>query len=604
MSQLGLDPSRVARVDIITAPTAVAGRDFGNLLMLSDSPVIDVVERIRDYSSLDSIAKDLGTTSPEYLAASLFFSQVPQPTLLKVGRWASGGTSSILHGGRLSTSEQNPARFIGIGNGGMTILIDGVAQSLNSIVLYSATNMNAVATAITDELTGAVCTWDAVNQRFDITASSNGAGTKAVGHINMSAPPSANDTFTVNGVTVTFKASGATGAQVNISTTVAETMAALQAYFVAHPVSGVTTTQDASDSIKVESNTVGTAGNAITLAKVGTNLAVSGATLAGGAAASSVGYATTNAGTTDISALLRLTSATALTPVPGAAAETLLSAVSLLADMSVDWYGLYVASTTAPSDGDITSVASFIEAANPSRVFGVTVQDGGCLSATDTANLGYQLTALNLRRTFWQYSSSNAYAAASIFGRAFTVNFGGVNTTLTLKFKNQPGISAETLTTAQAAALEAVNGNVFVNYSNGAAIIEQGVMADGTFIDEVHGLDWLQNSIQTEVFNTLYQSSTKIPQTDAGVNALVAATAGRLDQSVRNGLVAPNQWNADGFGELSRGDWLEEGYYIYALPTRLQSQSDREQRKAPPIQVAVKLAGAIHSAVILVNVNR
>jgi len=34
------------------------------------------------------------------------------------------------------------------------------------------------------------------------------------------------------------------------------------------------------------------------------------------------------------------------------------------------------------------------------------------------------------------------------------------------------------------------------------------------------------------------------------------------------------------------------------------SDSDREQRRATPIQVAVKLAGAIHSSDVIVNYNR
>ncbi|EOV4147137.1 DUF3383 family protein, partial [Yersinia enterocolitica] len=75
-------------------------------------------------------------------------------------------------------------------------------------------------------------------------------------------------------------------------------------------------------------------------------------------------------------------------------------------------------------------------------------------------------------RTLVQYSSASPYAAASIFGRAFTVNFNGNNTTITLKFKQQPGITAESLEQSQANALKAKNCNVFVNYDNDTAIIQ------------------------------------------------------------------------------------------------------------------------------------
>ena len=77
-----------------------------------------------------------------------------------------------------------------------------------------------------------------------------------------------------------------------------------------------------------------------------------------------------------------------------------------------------------------------------------------------------------------------------------------------------------------------------------------------------------------------------------------------MEEGVNNGLVAPGVWNTDGFGQLQEGDYLSRGYYIYSQPIDDQPQSEREQRKAPPIQTAVKLAGAIHFAGVQINVNR
>ncbi len=163
---------------------------------------------------------------------------------------------------------------------------------------------------------------------------------------------------------------------------------------------------------------------------------------------------------------------------------------------------------------------------------------------------------------------------------------------------------AEGLTETQAQALVSKRCNVFVRYDNDTAILQEGVMANGAFFDEVHGLDWLQNAIQNECYNLLYQSKTKIPQTDAGVNQIVTTISKVLAEAVNNGLVAPGTWNADGFGQLQRGDYLPSGWYIYAQPIDEQPQSEREQRKAPPIQVAVKLAGAVHFVDVQVDVNR
>ena len=73
---------------------------------------------------------------------------------------------------------------------------------------------------------------------------------------------------------------------------------------------------------------------------------------------------------------------------------------------------------------------------------------------------------------------------------------------------------------------------------------------------------------------------------------------------MHNGLVAPGKWNADGFGQIERGDYLTEGFYIYSPPMAEQAQATREQRIAPPIQIALKLAGAIHEIDCIVDVNR
>jgi len=120
----------------------------------------------------------------------------------------------------------------------------------------------------------------------------------------------------------------------------------------------------------------------------------------------------------------------------------------------------------------------------------------------------------------------------------------------------------------------------------------------------VHGTDWLQNDLQTDVYNLLYTSPTKIPQTDAGINNILARISSRLEQAVANGLVAPGVWTGPAIGALNSGDTLSKGYYVYAPPIATQSQADREARKAPVIQCAIKLAGAVHMADIIVNVNR
>ncbi|HBV8115705.1 MULTISPECIES: DUF3383 family protein [Klebsiella] len=285
------------------------------------------------------------------------------------------------------------------------------------------------------------------------------------------------------------------------------------------------------------------------------------------------------------------------------AVETLLQAVNACLQYT-NWYGLAIADSADLVEADVISVAAAIEASSLSRILAVTTADVNVLVAGNTDNIGYKLKAAGYARTFWQYSSSSKYAAISAFGRAFTVNFTGSNTTITLKFKTEPGITYETLTTAQAAAIDAINGNVYVYYANDTAIIQQGVMANGDFFDERHGLDWLQNYVQTNLYNLLYTSATKIPQTDAGVTRLMTNVEASLDQAVNNGLIAPGVWNGGPIGQIESGDTLTKGYYVYADAVANQAQSDREARKSPVIQAAIKLAGAIHYGDVQINVVR
>lgn len=283
--------------------------------------------------------------------------------------------------------------------------------------------------------------------------------------------------------------------------------------------------------------------------------------------------------------------------------ETLAQAITAVLQFT-NWYGLGIADDEELTAAEITATAAAIQASSLSRVFAVTSDDSGIIDSASTTDIASTLKAAGYGRTFVQYSTKSKYAALSAFGRAFTVNFTGNNTTITLKFKTEAGVTYETLTSAQAAAVDAKNANVYVYYANDTAILQQGVMSNGDFFDERHGLDWLQNYVQTNLFNALYTSTTKIPQTEAGITRLLTVVEQSLDQAVSNGLVAPGVWNGGDIGQITAGDTLTKGYYVYAQPLSSQSQADREARKAPLIQAAIKLAGAVHYADVQINVVR
>ena len=319
-------------------------------------------------------------------------------------------------------------------------------------------------------------------------------------------------------------------------------------------------------------------------------------------AASVVGYASAPGTGVDISDMLKLQQADGARLVAGVVAETALQALTKIDGMTTYFYGVMFASTHLV-DADRVAIAGYVQGAALPHLFGITVSDTGAIDPTDTTDVGSVLAAAGYTRTFGQYSQT-PYAVASAFGRLLTVDFDANNSVISLMYKQEPGVTAETLTSEHAAALDAKRYNYFVNYDNNTAILQNGACFGQAYIDEIFGTDWLSNRIQTDVFNVLYGSGSKVPQTDAGNALLAAAITSSCAAAVNNGLLAPGTWTGDSFGQLKNGDFMSTGFYVYVPPVSQQATADRAARKSVAFQVAAKLAGAVDTVDISINVNR
>lgn len=319
--------------------------------------------------------------------------------------------------------------------------------------------------------------------------------------------------------------------------------------------------------------------------------------------ASSVSFLSAQGTGTDISSMLGgLSTSSGAYSVTGIAAETAVSAATLFdSTFGQQWYALFVCGA---ADADHLAIAAYIEGSNTKHAYGVSHQEAAALVSSDTTNISYQLKQLGYKKTLSQYSSNSLYAVVSLLSRILTTDYTANNTVITLMYKQEPGVVAEQINASQLAALQSFSCNVFVAYDNNTAIIEPGVVASGDFIDTIFGADWLAIDIQNTVFNLLYSTPTKIPQTDSGNHIILTAIESVCAQGVTNGLLAPGTWTQAGFGTLNQGDYLSKGYYVYAPPISLQNPADRAARKSVTFQVAAKLAGAIHTADVIVNINR
>lgn len=602
-----LPVSRLINVDVVLSPLAAQAQDLSVLLVLGTSNVIDVVERIRDYESLADVAVDFGTASEEYFCAALYFGQSPQPDLLKIGRWAKTATAAIVNGASLSAAQQLISVFNAFTSPAFSIYMDAVPYTISPASFAGATNLNGVAaiiqTALAAAVAGTTCVWNADLDRFKITSGTTGVTStltfltapKANGKYTFSAQPTNNSVITLNGTAVTFVNALTTGNQILIGANLAATLQNAVAFLSASPDTQlVKFTYSASATVLYTVAVAsGTGGNALTIAagsSPATNATASGATLTGGSG-------------TDISAAMAMNSNSSGAYVAqGAAAETAVAAAALFDEYyGQTWYALEIPSAI---DADHIAVGGYIEATDNKHIYGVATQEAGALSAVSTTDIAAVLAGFGYKKSTVQFSSNNAYSIASLLGRAINVDYNENSSVITLMYKQEPGIVPENLTSTQANALENKNCNVFTAYNNNTAIIQYGTMASGDFIDEITFSDWLAVTVMNNVYNLLYTPKTKIPQTDAGTHLIVTTCEAVLSQAVRNGGLAPGVWNSDGFGTLKQGDYLPKGFYVYAPPVALQFQADREARKSVPIQIAAKLAGAIHTVDIRINISR
>lgn len=281
--------------------------------------------------------------------------------------------------------------------------------------------------------------------------------------------------------------------------------------------------------------------------------------------------------------------------------ETLANAIARLAN-EIYFEGII---TTKEADATEYAAASTAVEAMKNRILMLPISSTSAISGV-VANVAGNKNTKPVMYLSGDDAAQNARIfAAAYLSRAMAVNYNGSKTTLTMNLKTLNGITADTqISETILAQCETAGVDCYPSVEGLAKVMSY--RHAGQYFDQTLNQLWFVNTIQREVFNVLAATSTKIPQTDAGLEIIAKAIRGVCNQAVINGFVAPGTWNSsDTFGDLD--DFyrnIEEfGYYIYHLPVALQSQTERETRKAPVFQIAAKEAGAVHSANILIYIE-
>lgn len=212
-----------------------------------------------------------------------------------------------------------------------------------------------------------------------------------------------------------------------------------------------------------------------------------------------------------------------------------------------------------------------------------------------------KLSSLTNYRCLFSKSGNRRFATAYM-ARAHTVNFNAENSALTMNLKELP-ISAEDYTQTEITKAQNVGLDIYTTFKRVPKILTSGA---NDYVDNRYNLIAFIDAVQTDTFNLLGTTATKVPQTRRGVNQVVDSIEKTTRGFVRAGVFAGGEWSSpDSFGDLDtfKRNIREFGYYVLAGSLADQPQSERAQRKSPVIQVAVKNAGAIHKVDVIINFN-
>lgn len=258
----------------------------------------------------------------------------------------------------------------------------------------------------------------------------------------------------------------------------------------------------------------------------------------------------------------------------------------------VYYFGVLV--DVIPTDTELPALAALIQSIDKIFFYGEYDSTKVAGIMTTLMNSGYTQTRALLRMNLGTAADATAFAAAYA-SRALSTNFQGSLTVGTMNLKDLVGLTGdENLTETIVTACQAAGVDVYADFGV-PKVFSSG--ANGWFDAVYIGLAF-KLAIRVAGFNFLATTNTKIPQTEIGMNGLKSAYRQVCKQFVNNGAFAPGAWNETTFGDPS--DFVrniqDNGFYLFSQPIAQQSQTVRNSRAAPLVQIACKSAGAIHSS--------
>ena len=207
------------------------------------------------------------------------------------------------------------------------------------------------------------------------------------------------------------------------------------------------------------------------------------------------------------------------------------------------------------------------------KIYGTSTQD---IEVTGTIgeDIGSQLYNKNFNQTFIIYSANadTDFPEAAWIGGQIPEVAGSNTWTL----KQGAAVTVDSLSDTQRANLRSKNVNMFTRVA-GVSVFQDGVMVDGSWIDEIIFIMWCEARIKEAIFFRLLNSK-KVPMTRTGATIIENEIRSILNQGVRQGGIAD-----------------DTPYYVEAPDPMQMNPNDRAKRALGDFKFEFRLAGAVHS---------
>lgn len=271
------------------------------------------------------------------------------------------------------------------------------------------------------------------------------------------------------------------------------------------------------------------------------------------------------------------------------------------------WYWTLVTKDVLATEDDVLAIASWCEENSvmfPNSQTGEAVVKIRNPDADD--DICSKLNKLGHRHAFTVAHATDPYAAYALIKHSASVNYSADNSTIDTEFKKSPGVAAEDLSDTEQNAM-VTKRCAFYSVLDLQGSTDRGRWLQtwshstyGESISDIVDLDAFVNSLRVELYNTIVNQTTKLPQTPVGQEALIGAAKRVGRQYIRNRYLGPRNYTSPDTGLEA----YTEGFEVLTKATDILdlSDSDRAARKSAPINMRVFKAGSVRICDVTVDV--